>query len=83
MKLAISQIVSTLMHCPLHLTKYNHFTNPNSKNNNNSKSLPVYIVFAKYASIDHFVTDETDLKVTGQSLFFVCCLITKLFLFIL
>ena len=72
---AISQIVSTLMHCPLHLTKYDHFTTPNSKNNNNSKSLPAYFVLENnYASIDHFVTDETDLKVTGQSLFFVCCL---------
>ena len=28
------------------------------------------------------MTDETDLKVTRQSLFFVCCLITKLFSFI-
>ena len=43
-RLAISQIVSTLMHSRLHLTKYNHFTNPNYKNNKNSKSLPVYFV---------------------------------------
>ena len=45
-RLAISQIVSTLMHSRLHLTKYNHFTNPNYKNNNNSKSLPVYFALA-------------------------------------
>ena len=82
MKLAISQIVSTLIHCPLHL-----------KNTITLQLLILKIIiivnlsqhirFGKYASIDHFVTDETDLKVTGQSLFFVCCLITKLFLFIL
>ena len=43
-RLAISQIVSTLMRSPLHLTNYDHFTNPNSKNNNNNKSLQVYFV---------------------------------------
>ena len=74
------------MHSPLHLkTKYDQFTTPNSKNNNNNnnnnKSLPAYFVLENMHH--HFVTDETDLKVTGQSSLFVCCLITKPFSFIL
>ena len=64
-RLAISQIVSTLMHTLF--IDYDHFSTPNFKR---KKSInPSIFRLGKYASIDHFVTDETDLKVTGQSLF--------------
>ena len=37
--------------------------------NYDHSSTPSIFRLGKYASINHFVTDETDLKVTGQSLF--------------
>ena len=49
-----------------------HFSTPNFKRKESIN--PSIFRLGKYASIDHFVTDETDLKVTGQSLF-VCLLL--------
>ena len=49
----------------LSFINYDHFSTPNSK----KKISPSIFSLGKHASINHFVTDETDLKVTGQSLF--------------
>ena len=51
----------------LSFISYDHFSIPNSKKKNYNS--PSIFRRGKYASIDHFVTDETDLKVTDQSLF--------------
>ena len=51
----------------LSFINYDHLSTLNFKR---KKSInPSIFRLGKYASIDHFVTDETDLKVTGQSLF--------------
>ena len=49
----------------LSFINYDHFSTPNSKKKISSSIFSL----GKHASINHFVTDETDLKVTGQSLF--------------